>query len=129
MDLCQILTNYKSIAVVGISNKPGRDSGWIARFLKDKGYYIFGVNPSLPVFEDIPVYKSLLDIPEKIDIVNIFRRPDLVTDIVKEAIEIKAKVVWMQLGVINYEAKELAERYGITVVMDRCIYVAYNHCF
>lgn len=129
MNLCEILKNSRTIAVVGYSNKLGRDSGWIARFLKDKGYEVFGVNPNLTQSDYIPVYKSLKEIPQKIDIVNVFRRSHLVLDVVKEAVEIQAKVIWMQLGVVNFEAKHIAEQNGITVVMDKCIYVMYNQCF
>lgn len=128
-DICEILRNSKNIAVVGISDKPGRDSGWIARFLKESGYNVFGVNPVLDKFDGIPVFKSLKDIPEPIDIVDIFRRPEFVIDIVKDAIQINAKVVWMQLGVVNYEAEELASNAGLKVVMNRCIAVEYRRCF
>jgi predicted CoA-binding protein len=127
--ICEILKNSKNIAVVGISNKPGRDSGKIAHFLHEVGYNVFGVNPELKVFDGIPVYKSLSDIPETIDIVDIFRRPEYVVDIVKEAIEIKAKVVWMQLGVINYEAEKLAQEAGLKVIMNKCIAIEYRRCF
>lgn len=128
-DICEILRNSRNIAVVGISDKPGRDSGWIARFLKENGYNVFGVNPVLDKFDGIPVFKSLKDIPEPIDIVDIFRRPEFVVDIVKDAIQINAKVVWMQLGVVNYEAEQLASNAGLKVVMNRCIAVEYRRCF
>lgn len=128
-NICEILKRSKNIAVVGISDKPGRDSGWIARLLRDNGYKVFGVNPTLDKFENIPVFKSLKDIPEPIDIVDIFRRPEFVTEIVQEAIQIKAKVVWMQLGVINYEAEKIAKEAGLTVIMNRCIAVEFRRCF
>ncbi len=128
-NLCEILKHSKNIAVVGISDKPGRDSGWIARFLSEIGYNVFGVNPVLEKFDGIQIYKSLKDIPVPIDIVDIFRRSEFVTDIVKDAIEINAKVVWMQLGVINYEAEKLALNSGLKVVMNRCIAVEYRRCF
>ncbi|MGB9664934.1 MAG: CoA-binding protein [Ignavibacteria bacterium] len=126
---CEILKQAKNIAVVGISDKPGRDSGWIARLLRDNGYKVFGVNPTLDKFEDIPVFKSLKDIPEPIDIVDIFRRSEFVNEIVQDAIQINAKVVWMQLGVINYEAEKLAKEAGLTVIMNRCIAVEFRRCF
>jgi predicted CoA-binding protein len=126
---CEILKQAKNIAVVGISDKPGRDSGWIARLLKDNGYKVFGVNPTLDKFDDIPVFKSLKDIPEPIDIVDIFRRSEFVTEIVQDAIEINAKVVWMQLGVVNYEAERLAKEAGLKVIMNRCIAVEFRRCF
>lgn len=128
-NICEILKHSKNIAVVGISDKPGRDSGWIARFLSEQGYNVFGVNPVLEKFDGIPIYKSLREIPVPIDIVDIFRRSEFVPDIVKDAIEINAKVVWMQLGVINYEAEKLALNSGLKVVMNRCIAVEYRRCF
>ncbi|MCX8057745.1 MAG: CoA-binding protein [Ignavibacteria bacterium] len=128
-NICEILKNSKTIAVVGISDKPGRDSGLIARFLKSKGYIVYGVNPTIKSFDGIQVYKSLKDIPDQIDIVDIFRRSEFVTEIVKEAIEIKAKVVWMQLGVVNYDAEKLALDAGLKVIMDRCIAIEYRMCF
>lgn len=127
--ICEILNSSKNIAVVGISNKPGRDSGIIARFLKDRGFNVYGVNPALNRFDDIPIYKSLKEIPVPIDIVDIFRRSEFVMEIVKEAIEIKAKIIWMQYGVINYEAKKLAEESGLIVVINECIAVEYRRCF
>jgi predicted CoA-binding protein len=128
-NICEILKSSKNIAVVGISNKPGRDSGWIARFLKEQGYNVFGVNPTLKEFEDIPVFSSLKDIPEPIDIVDIFRRSEFVMDVVKEAIEINAKTIWMQMGVINYEAEKMALNAGLKVIMNHCIAVEYRRCF
>lgn len=128
-NICEILMNAKNIAVVGISDKPGRDSGRIAQFLRDSGYNVFGVNPTLSEFDGIQVYKSLKDIPVPIDIVDIFRRSEFVTEIVQEAIEIKAKIVWMQLGVVNYEAEKLARSSGLIVVMNRCIAVEHRRCF
>lgn len=128
-NICEILKSSKNIAVVGISNKPGRDSGWIARFLKEQGYNVFGVNPTLKEFEDIPVFSSLKDISEPIDIVDIFRRSEFVMDVVKEAIEINAKTIWMQLGVINYEAEKMALNAGLKVIMNHCIAVEYRRCF
>lgn len=128
-NLCEILKQSKNIAVVGISDRPGRDSGWIARFLKENGYKVFGVNPNLKSFDGITVYSSLKEIPEPIDIVDIFRRSDFVLDIVKEAIEVKAKIVWMQLGVVNYDAQKLALDSGLQVIMNRCIAVEYRRCF
>ncbi len=128
-NFCEILSNAKNIAVVGISNKPGRDSGWIAKFLKENGFNVFGVNPALEKFDEIPIYKSLKEIPQQIDIVDIFRRSEFVVDIVKEAIEINAKVIWMQLGVVNYEAEKLAKSSGLKVVMNHCIAVEFRRCF
>ncbi len=127
-DYCEILRNSKTIAVVGISDKPGRDSSLIAQFLKSKGYIVVGVNPVMMKYNDIPIYKSLKEIPFEVDIVDIFRRSDLVEEVVDEAIEIKAKTVWMQLGVVNHSAAKKAENAGLKVVMDHCIAVEYRKC-
>lgn len=120
----ELLENAKNIAVVGCSDNPERTSYMIAEALQQAGYRIFPVNPKLtgPVLGEKP-YASLTEIKEPIDIVNVFRRSELVMPIVEDAVKAKAKSVWMQLGVINEEAAEYAEKHGLTVVMDRCIKV------
>lgn len=130
-NVCNILREAKTIAVVGFSDKPYRDSREIALFLANKGYEVYGVNPTIDKLnmDGIPIVKSLREIKEKIDIVDIFRRSEFVPEIVDEAIEIGAKIIWMQLGVINYEAKKKAEESGIEVIMNRCIKIEYLNCF
>lgn len=130
-NICNILREAKTIAVVGFSDKPYRDSREIALFLANKGYKVYGVNPTIDELnvDGIPIVKSLREIKEKIDIVDIFRRSEFVPEIVDEAIEIGAKIIWMQLGVINYEAKKKAEGAGIEVIMNRCIKIEYLNCF
>ncbi|TCS95088.1 CoA-binding protein [Hazenella coriacea] len=120
----QLLQEAKNIAVVGMSNKPERTSYLIAEALQQAGYRIFPVNPNLtePVLGEKP-YASLTEIPEKVDIVNVFRRSETVLPVVEESLQIGAKAIWMQLGVINEEASELAKEKGVTVIMDRCIKV------
>jgi predicted CoA-binding protein len=118
-----ILQNTKTIAVVGLSPKPGRPSNRVASYLKAAGYTIIPVNPDQDTLLGLTCYPDLKAIPEPVDIVDIFRRPEHVLPVVKEAISIRAKVVWMQSGIINEEAAELAEEAGLTVVMDRCIKV------
>ncbi|MBU2445633.1 MAG: CoA-binding protein [Bacteroidetes bacterium] len=125
---CEIFKNAKNIAVVGISNNPGRDSGLIANFLKSKGYNVVGVNPVQDDFDGIKVYKTLKDVPFKIDIVDIFRRSEFAEEIVDESIEVGAKVVWMQLGVENIHAQEKALKAGLQVVMNHCIAIEYRKC-
>ncbi|HEC01706.1 MAG TPA: CoA-binding protein [Sphingomonadales bacterium] len=117
-----ILTSVKSIALVGASKKPERPSYRVMKFLIDQGYDLYPVNPSLAGSELLgrKVYASLSDIPVPIDMVDIFRASDKVGPVVEEAIEKKAKVVWMQLEVINRDAAETAKRAGLKVVMDRC---------
>lgn len=121
-EIREILISAKTIAVVGLSPKPERPSHGIALYLRDAGYKVVGVNPGISEFEGERVYKSLSDIPEPIDIVDIFRRPEEVGPIVKEAIAKGAKAVWMQEGIVNNDAADEARAAGLKVVMNRCIY-------
>lgn len=116
----EILQNAKTIAVVGLSPKPERDSHEVAHYLQEAGYRIIPVNPVADQILGEKVYPDLLSIPEKIDVVDIFRRSEHVPPIVDQAIEAGAKTVWMQLGVINEEAAAKATAAGLDVVMDRC---------
>ena len=116
-----ILKRAKNIAVVGLSDKPARDSHRVAAYLETRGYKIFPVNPTIEETLGEKSYGRLEDIPEPIDVVDIFRAPEHVPPIVESAIAIRAKVVWMQLGVVNEEAAEKARASGLTVVMDRCM--------
>jgi predicted CoA-binding protein len=115
------ILNLKTIAVVGISDDPERPSHFVASFLESHGYKIIPVNPKLTEWEGKKCYPDLLSIPEKVDVVDIFRRSEAVPPIVDEAIKIKAKVVWMQEGIVNEEAAAKARDAGIEVVMDRCM--------
>ncbi len=115
------ILNYRTIAVVGISDDPERPSHFVASFLESKGYKIIPVNPKLTEWEGKKCYPDLRSIPEKVDVVDIFRRSEAVPPIVEEAIKIKAKVVWMQEGIVNEEAAAKARDAGIEVVMDRCM--------
>jgi len=116
-----ILKKYRTVAIVGLSNKPDRSSYVVARYLKEHGFRIIPVNPGHEEILGEKCYPSLLDIPVEIDIVDIFRKPELVEEIVDQAIEKGAKVVWMQLGVVNPTAAEKALKAGLRVVMDRCM--------
>lgn len=120
----RLLKEAKNIAVVGMSNKPERTSYMIAEALQKAGYRIFPVNPNLkaPVLGEKP-YASLTEITEPIDIVNVFRRSELVMPVAEEAVKIGAKAIWMQEGVFHEEAARLAKENGLIVVMDRCIKV------
>jgi predicted CoA-binding protein len=122
-EIKKILAESKNIAVVGLSRKPDRPSFDIALYLIESGYHVFGVNPGIPEFMGEPVYKSLKDIPGPVDIVDIFRSPDAVPEIVEEAIEKKAKVIWMQSGIVNNAAADRARAAGLKVVMNKCIKV------
>lgn len=124
-DIKDILTKSRVIAVVGLSDKRMRPSNRIGKFLKARGYTIIPVNPGYDTVIGLKSYKSLLDIPGEVDIVNIFRKPEAVGPVVEDAVKKGAPVVWMQEGVINKEAARRAREAGITVVMDRCIYKEY----
>ncbi len=119
--LRQILTASKTIAVVGISNKPDRPGHTVPAYLQQQGYRIIPVNPNLTEVLGEKAYPSLHEIPEPVDIVDIFRRSEDVPPVVEQAVAIGAKVVWMQLGVINPAAAERARAAGLQVVMDTCI--------
>ena len=111
----------KSIAVVGMSPKPERPSHYVALYLKEKGYDIIPVNPGHSKIAGMKSYPNLLEIPSKVDIVDIFRRPEHVLPIVKEAIKIKAKALWLQDGIINEEAEKLATSKNLLFVMNECM--------
>ncbi|TCJ19905.1 CoA-binding protein [Rubrobacter taiwanensis] len=123
-EIREILQAAKNIAVVGLSDKPHRTSHRIARFLQSAGYRVLPVNPNLsgPVLGEEP-YASLREIEEEIDIVDVFRRSEFVGPVAEDAVAAGAKVLWMQLGVINEAAARYAAERGLTVVMDRCIKV------
>jgi predicted CoA-binding protein len=125
---CEILKEAKTIAVVGISNKPGRDSGRIALFLKDRGYNVMGVNPVQKDFEGIKIYQKLTDIEQDIDIVDVFRNSNSIPDLIPDVLIKKPKVLWLQLGIRNDEAVKPAEEEGIQVIQDKCIAIEYNYC-
>ena len=122
-EIIEILKGYRKVVIVGISNKPERDSNKVGRYLKENGYDITPVNPTIENLFDIKAYPSVKDIPQDVDVevVDIFRRPDAVPGIVEEAIERGAKVIWMQEGVINNEAAKRAQEAGLKVVMNRCM--------
>ncbi len=119
MDLVEEqLRNSRTIAVVGLSDNPARDSHRVAKYLQDQGYRIIPVNPMIQETLGEKSYPDLASVPESIDMVDIFRRSEFVPPVVDQAIEIGAKYVWMQDGVIHPEAAAKAEAAGIPVVMD-----------
>jgi predicted CoA-binding protein len=120
-EIKDVLQRAQTIAIVGLSDRKDRDSNGVARFLQRNGYRIIPVNPHLhgTVLGEQP-YASLRDIREHVDIVDIFRRPEYLPEIVEDAIAIGADVVWGQLGVINQAAALRARQAGLGVVMDRC---------
>lgn len=117
----RILSEAKTVAVVGISDKPERPSHGVARFLQEKGYRVIPVNPLLDSVLGEKAYRSLSDVPGKVDLVDVFRKSEEVPPIADEAIRIGARFFWMQEGVESEAARELLTRAGIPVVMDRCV--------
>lgn len=117
----KILNSSRTIVVVGLSVKPDRPSHNVASYLKQQGYRIIPVNPAEKRILGGPCYPDLASVPESIDVVDIFRHSEEVLPIVKEAIRIGAKAVWMQQGVINEEAATRAREAGLLVVMDKCM--------
>ncbi len=122
----ELLTKGKTIAVVGLSDKPERDSYRVARYLQEKGYRIIPVNPRLGEVLGEKAYPDLASIPEPVDIVNVFRRSEEVPGVVKDALLKKPAAIWLQLGVINEEAASLAQSQGVQVIMDRCIKIEHS---
>jgi predicted CoA-binding protein len=121
-----ILTKYKTIAVVGLSSNPTRPSYGVTEYMQGSGYQIIPVNPNETDVLGEPSYASLEEVPQKIEIVDIFRRPEEVPPVVDAAIRAGAKVIWMQQGIANEPAAEKARAAGITVVMDACILVEHK---
>lgn len=116
-----LLTTAKNIAVVGLSDNPMRPSHGVAAYMQSQGYRIIPVNPQVKEALGEDAYATLLDVPGKIDLVNIFRRPEFVEEIVAQAIQLKIPAIWMQEDVVHEAAAAKARAAGIFVVMDRCI--------
>jgi predicted CoA-binding protein len=116
-----VLSRAKTIAVVGLSPSPLRPSYGVAAYLQQQGYRIIPVNPNINGALGEKAYATLRDVPERVDIVDIFRRPEFVGEIVDQAIELKPLCIWMQETVVHEEAAAKARQAGILVVMDRCL--------
>jgi predicted CoA-binding protein len=125
-EIFDILTKYKSIAVVRLSDNPMRPSNQVAAYLINAGYKVYPVNPKHKEILGLTSYPDLKSVPVKIDLVDIFRRPEYVLPIVEESIEVGAKAIWMQLGVINHAAAEKAKSHSLKVVMDQCIKIEHR---
>ncbi len=119
----EILRQTRSIAVVGLSSDPSRPSFGIAQALQKIGYQIIPVNPKEKEVLGQTAYPSLLDIPGPVDLVNVFRRPNQTPEVARQAVQIRAQALWLQLGIENEEAAQIASAAGLDVVMDRCIMV------
>ncbi len=119
----RVLLNAKTIAIVGLSKNTLRASHFVGFYLRRHGYRVFAVNPREKEVFGERSYASLRDVPERVDIVNVFRAPDALPGIAEEAVAIGAKNLWCQFGVINEQGTRLAENGGLSVVVDRCIKV------
>jgi predicted CoA-binding protein len=120
-DMIEMLRTARTIAVVGLSAKRLRPSYGVAQYLQQQGYRIIPVNPSETEVLGETAYATLTDVPEKIDIVDVFRRPEAVPEVVDEAIRLGIPYIWLQEDVVHEEAAERARGAGMKVVMDRCI--------
>ena len=127
--LKQVLKTTHTIAVVGLSADWFRPSYFAAKYMQAHGYKVVPVNPKYPHILDEPCYPSLRDIPFKVDLVDVFRKPEDTPAIAEEAVAIGAKVLWLQLGVINAQAQRIAQQAGLTVVMDRCVKIEHARLF
>lgn len=116
-----ILKASRNIAVVGLSPKPHRDSFMVAQYMREQGYRIIPVRPKTKEILGEIVYSDLIHIPDSIDIVNVFRAPDKIMPVAEEAIKVKPKVFWMQLGIKDNDAARLLADAGVMVVMNRCL--------
>jgi uncharacterized protein len=121
--LKDILTHAKTIAVVGLSRSPSKESHAVARYLQGQGYRVIPVNPNAEELLGEKSFPDLLSIPEPVDIVNIFRPSSAVMPIALQAVEINSASLWMQVGIVHREAARIATQAGMRVVMDRCIMV------
>lgn len=137
-DVKEILTKYKTVAVVGASRDPSKDSNRVAKYLQSQGFRIIPVNPTADEILGEKCYKSLLEMPadiqKTIEIVDVFRPSSDTPDIVEQAVKLKERydkpyVVWMQLGIINEQAAETARQAGMTVVMNRCMKQEHSKLF
>jgi predicted CoA-binding protein len=126
--IADLLKQSKTIAVVGLTDNPLRPSFGVSSYMQSHGYRIIPVNPNVTESLGERAYANLLDVPEKIDIVNIFRRPEAVPEVVDEAIQLAVPAIWMQEGVVHQAAAEKARKAGIFVVMDRCILKEHMRC-
>ena len=120
-EIGELLKRVRNIAVVGLSNSPLRPSHGVAAYLQTHGYHIIPVNPTIAEALGEPSCPSLLEVKEKVDLVDIFRRPEFVPGVVDQAIQLQVPAIWMQEGVVHEQAAEKARRAGIFVVMDHCI--------
>jgi predicted CoA-binding protein len=125
-ELRSILGEARTIAVVGLSSSPDRPSNRVARYLQEQGYRIIPVNPNETEVLGERAHPSLTDIPDRIDVVDVFRRAEATPPIAREAVQVRARLLWLQSGIVNEEARRIAEEGGVRVVMDECLMVEHE---
>ena len=116
-----ILQTYRTIVVVGASSIEEKPSHWVSEYMQSQGYRIIPVNPEEQDVLGEPCYPDLKSVPEPVEFVNVFRRPEYCADVVRDAIAVGAKAVWLQQGIVSEEARRLAEDAGLTFVQNRCV--------
>jgi predicted CoA-binding protein len=126
-DLIHSMLGARTIAVVGLSDRPDRPSHYVSAYIQKQGYTIYPVNPSVAEVLGVKCYPTLTDLPLKPDLVNVFRVSSLIPAIIDEMLMLGLKDIWVQQGIVNHEAAARAERGGIRVVMDRCLMVEHRH--
>lgn len=125
-EIRSILSDSKTIAVVGISEREDRASRYVSEYMQREGYTIYPVNPNIDQWHGLKAYDSVVNLPVKVDIVDVFRRSSMVIPLAEDAVTAGAKVMWLQQGVINEQAADIASSAGITVIMDSCIMVEHK---
>lgn len=125
-EIKKILEGYKIIAVVGMSKDPMKPGHYVPKFLIRHGYKVIPVNPTVDEVLGLKSYPSLMDVPEDVEVVDVFRRPENTPEVAEEAVKKKAKVLWLQEGIYNPQAIEIAKRGGLTVVWNRCFMKEHN---
>jgi predicted CoA-binding protein len=124
--LRRVFERTRTIAVVGLSSDPGRPSHRVAAYLQRAGYRIVPVNPNETEVLGEPAHPSLADVPDRVDLVDVFRRPEFTPDVARSAVEIGADVLWLQLGIANEDARAIATAGGLAVIMDACLMVEHR---
>lgn len=122
----EILERYHTIAVVGLTSNPDKVSNRVTRYMMEQGYRIIPVNPQETEIFGLPCYPNLKAVPEPVEFVDVFRRPEYCADVAREAAEVGAKALWLQLGITSDEARRIAEEAGIAYVEDACVLVEHR---
>lgn len=125
-ELRAILEEVSTIAVVGLSSNPQRHSYNVAEYLKQVGYQIVPVNPNETEVLGERAYPSLLDLPDRVDLVDVFRQPEHTPEVARQAVAVGAKVLWLQMGIVNEDAKRIAEAGGLWVIMGLCLMIEHD---